>query len=493
MPLLSSNMLTRSLRLSLFRATGEAARTHLDAKQRAAASNVQRSLVGAAEREILTSPRDAPGRNGAEMLAPRAHHLDAGLGQRVDAAVVIDGKTIRAGDRIRIRGNAPIPADVGRKHAPIRQPAVGKHVERVRVNATGVVDVERLLVAAQLHPVRARDVIGNSYRRAARRDVIHRRRHPTRRGRPLREVAEVDAAFAIGHDVVGSAERTPLEAVGKNGLLPRRPDDAGARISGLRLQRDQSALRIERHPERALEVADEGAHLIVVAEPDDATRLRLGKHEPDVWHPDGIVGALQSAHDDLGPCARADDAGNLRRRLQDDGPGARLGGGERNACELDDDGQDHSGAQRIPCGYLVAFVAAVSGGSLRMILPAFMTNLTRCSSVMSASGSPDTATRSAYLPLSTDPSWFSHPITSALTTVPAWIARAGVRPPWRTSISKSSACAPGGYVEPSAPLPIMIFMPFVAAAICTAFSKMGIMRYLPPVLFASLSSMYGSV
>jgi hypothetical protein len=33
-------------------------------------------------------------------------------------------------------------------------------------------------------------------------------------------------------------------------------------------------------------------------------------------------------------------------------------------------------------------------------------------------------------------------------------------------------------------------MPFVALAIATAFSKIGIIRYLPPVFFASLSSIY---
>ena len=41
--------------------------------------------------------------------------------------------------------------------------------------------------------------------------------------------------------------------------------------------------------------------------------------------------------------------------------------------------------------------------SFRTILPPFITNLTRCSSVMSASGSPDTATRSAYLPFPIEP------------------------------------------------------------------------------------------
>ena len=38
----------------------------------------------------------------------------------------------------------------------------------------------------------------------------------------------------------------------------------------------------------------------------------------------------------------------------------------------------------------------------------------------------------------------------------------------------------------------MIFIPLVAAAKRTAFSKIGIMRYFPPVFLASLSSMAGS-
>jgi len=41
--------------------------------------------------------------------------------------------------------------------------------------------------------------------------------------------------------------------------------------------------------------------------------------------------------------------------------------------------------------------------SSRKTTPPFITNLTRCISVMSASGSPETATRSAYLPFSTIP------------------------------------------------------------------------------------------
>ena len=57
--------------------------------------------------------------------------------------------------------------------------------------------------------------------------------------------------------------------------------------------------------------------------------------------------------------------------------------------------------------------------SFLITLPPFITNLTRCSSVISASGSPETAIRSAYLPLSMDPIWSCHPSASALIVVRA--------------------------------------------------------------------------
>ena len=109
--------------------------------------------------------------------------------------------------------------------------------------------------------------------------------------------------------------------------------------------------------------------------------------------------------------------------------------------------------------------------SSRTILPPFITNFTRCSSVMSANGSPATAITSANLPGSSEPTRSLTPMISALTTVPACNARAGVSPPRLTSASKSSACVPCTYVEPSAPLPIMIFMPGVFAASVTALAK----------------------
>src|SRR5438034_1302233 len=42
-------------------------------------------------------------------------------------------------------------------------------------------------------------------------------------------------------------------------------------------------------------------------------------------------------------------------------------------------------------------------GSFPIIFPPFITNFTRCSSAISATRSPETAIRSAYLPLSMDP------------------------------------------------------------------------------------------
>ncbi len=54
-----------------------------------------------------------------------------------------------------------------------------------------------------------------------------------------------------------------------------------------------------------------------------------------------------------------------------------------------------------------------------MTLPPFITNFTRCISVMSVSGSPDTAMMSAYLPFSTEPIRSFQPSASALTIVAA--------------------------------------------------------------------------
>jgi len=45
-----------------------------------------------------------------------------------------------------------------------------------------------------------------------------------------------------------------------------------------------------------------------------------------------------------------------------------------------------------------------------MTLPSFITNLTRCSSVLSVRGSPETAIKSANFPLSIDPTQDCHPM-----------------------------------------------------------------------------------
>ncbi len=96
------------------------------------------------------------------------------------------------------------------------------------------------------------------------------------------------------------------------------------------------------------------------------------------------------------------------------------------------------------------------------------------------------------MPFVTEPTESFQPIASALTIVPDWITAAVVMPRF-TRPANSSACVPWTNVEPSTPLPTMIFNPGVFAAIDTAFSKIGVIRYLPPVLFASLSSMNGAV
>src|SRR5690242_4813103 len=87
---------------------------------------------------------------------------------------------------------------------------------------------------------------------------------------------------------------------------------------------------------------------------------------------------------------------------------------------------------------------AAHARSSRTILPSFITNFTRCSSVMSVSGLPETAMMSAYLPLSIDPIRSCQPITVALTIVPDWMARAGDIPARLTNAANSIACGPCG-------------------------------------------------
>ena len=57
--------------------------------------------------------------------------------------------------------------------------------------------------------------------------------------------------------------------------------------------------------------------------------------------------------------------------------------------------------------------------SSRITWPPFITNFTRSSSVMSFSGSPETAMMSANFPFSIEPTRSCHPIISAATVVAA--------------------------------------------------------------------------
>src|SRR6202165_1158943 len=66
--------------------------------------------------------------------------------------------------------------------------------------------------------------------------------------------------------------------------------------------------------------------------------------------------------------------------------------------------------------------------SLRTTCPPFMTNFTRSSSVTSFAGLPETPTKSAYLPLSIDPTRSPQPIFSAPTEVAERMACRGVIP-----------------------------------------------------------------
>src|SRR5215469_17300007 len=61
-------------------------------------------------------------------------------------------------------------------------------------------------------------------------------------------------------------------------------------------------------------------------------------------------------------------------------------------------------------------------------LPPFMTNFTCCNSVMSLSGSPETATRSAHFPASTVPILSDQPSSSAAEVVAVRMACIGAMP-----------------------------------------------------------------
>src|SRR5205823_5316043 len=63
--------------------TEKAARTHRNPKQRAAASHIERPLVGAAEPQVLAAPSNAPDGNDPEVLPGRAEDFDARIRQRI--------------------------------------------------------------------------------------------------------------------------------------------------------------------------------------------------------------------------------------------------------------------------------------------------------------------------------------------------------------------------------------------------------------------------
>src|SRR5258706_7370998 len=93
---------------NLLRPTCEAARQHLDSKQCPPSRDVQGPLVHPAKGQILTPAGDAPDRNDAEMLAARVQNLNAGLGQRIQSAVVVNGQPVSIGDRFGAGGKGPV-------------------------------------------------------------------------------------------------------------------------------------------------------------------------------------------------------------------------------------------------------------------------------------------------------------------------------------------------------------------------------------------------
>src|SRR2546422_8424774 len=108
--------------------------------------------------------------------------------------------------------NSEIPA--------IAQSPIGIDIERQHVQAVGVVQKQRLLIAAQRNPVRSLDRVCNFDRFAAHRDVVHSGRKA--RGQRLTcqsslyglglgsvqaRVGKVHAACLIDDQIVGATER----------------------------------------------------------------------------------------------------------------------------------------------------------------------------------------------------------------------------------------------------------------------------------------------
>ena len=103
--------------------------------------------------------------------------------------------------------------------------------------------------------------------------------------------------------------------------------------------------------------------------------------------------------------------------------------------------------------------------SFRTTSPPFITNRTRCSSVTSASGSPERAIRSAYLPGSSVPTCSWSPSSSAAREVAARIASMGGSPA-RWSATTSQALRPWPRAE-LASKPLTIFTPSLCASATT--------------------------
>src|SRR5207249_5556426 len=104
------------LSLLLLRAAAEATRQHRNTQQRPAPSDIERPLVRTAEGQVLAASRDAPDGDNAKMLAGGAHHLDARLGERVEAALLVDDQAVGIRERLRVRRDRLIAPHVSRKH-----------------------------------------------------------------------------------------------------------------------------------------------------------------------------------------------------------------------------------------------------------------------------------------------------------------------------------------------------------------------------------------
>src|SRR5262249_27236762 len=84
------------------------------------------------------------------------------------------------------------------------------------------------------------------------------------------------------------------------------------------------------------------------------------------------------------------------------------------------DGLNFGNATLVPSRHLFHLrltLAPEPAKSLRKTSPPFITNFTRSSSVTSFAGLPETATKSAYLPFSMDPTRSPQPMFSAATEV----------------------------------------------------------------------------